>query len=122
MNAERIEYTYTVTGISDDGTTATVTYTPADDRLKPVNRAVPVPIGKARDADHARQILEQKVRQRAPLHEWGEALQLLEGRKGPSVESLVSSLRESVVGKERRIEPPKEESPEERIRREFLRT
>lgn len=120
---DEIEYLYRVDEMTDEGV-ATVTYMPDDRRLKHVTLKVSVPVEKARDLAHAQEIMEKKIRSRAPQDQWLRALKLLEdeaaGVVRPDPKELVSTLRRGEVGQERRVEKPQRMTREERLRRDFI--
>lgn len=119
MEEQDIEYDYTVDEVRESGEVV-ITYTPVDARLKAVTRTVPVPFHKARDADHAEQILETKARGRAPTQEWVNALAAAAAPPTLGREAGAAALRERVVGQQRQVRKTERLTREERLRRDFL--
>lgn len=117
-----IEYNYVINRVATEEsgqTVAEVTYTPVDARLRAVTRNVSLPLDKAKDASHAREITESKVRQRAPTTEWAEALRLIDEPEPLPAEDARREV-EALVGKPVEVRKPKPRSRRDQIRERFL--
>lgn len=110
-----IEYTYLINEIVDDtgdgAIVVNVTYRAADERLQEITRNVTVPVHKVQSAERAEEVMDVKIRSRAPTAEWAEALRLVDRTPGPPREDVLKHL-ETRVGTNRKVEKPRQPRPE----------